>query len=307
MGIDMRKNILFTLFGIVCLMMPVGANAEECSYATDHLWPSNKDAPVLDQNMIVCSDKKIFYCNGERKGKIFYGNVKQNIPSGPFNVTSSDEKYLLRCDGIYWQYVTQDKRSCCDDCSLIEFEVNTCNCSVYVSDQYGWSLNKCGSNVPDIPSNWEYKECCDSITATDYSVDGKTVYECDDGNYWTYTKCATPPNGKYKECCSGSSVSTWSKYQGKTVYTCGGYWSYNICGIADLTYKECCDSITATDHSVDGKTVYECDDGNYWTYEQCESMEDCSDSICTDATTSGTLTTLPWNATMTTQILEPNN
>ena len=64
----MRKNIIFALFGVVCLMMPVDANAS-CSYATNS--PASTDGTgVMGPYMIVlrhnCSDKDkdiIFYHN----------------------------------------------------------------------------------------------------------------------------------------------------------------------------------------------------------------------------------------------------
>ena len=194
MGIDMRKNIIFTLFGIIGFMMtPVGANAARCSYATNASYSTSLTG-VHGRWMIVlgsdCSDNKIFYCDNNTDGAFFYGSVHQRYDTSPFQVTPNGEKSLLRCDGKYWVPVRQDTRSCCNDCSSINFTTNTCSCRVYISEGYGWSLKKCGGR--DIPSHWRYKECCNKISPTDYTKNGKRVYQCDDESdvpYWTYEKC----------------------------------------------------------------------------------------------------------------------
>lgn len=164
----MKKNIIFTLFGIVGFMMtPVGANAARCSYATNSS-ASTSVADTYGPWMIdlrsECSDNKIFYCDKNTEGKVFYGSVEQKNSDAPFIVTPSGEKSLYRCNGKYWVPVKQDTRSCCNDCSPIRFNINTCNCSVYISDRYGWSLNKCGS------------ENCGGLICTDASVSGTLDY-----------------------------------------------------------------------------------------------------------------------------------
>ena len=197
----MRKNIIFTLFGIVCLMMPVDANAASCSYATNSeaSKPSSdaRVAGIIGPYMIdlrsKCSEDKIFYCDESTKGKFFYGSLEQASSGGSFIVRPSGEKSLYRCNydekNPKWELV-KGKRNCCTDCWSIEFSTNTCNCRVYIGETSGWSLKKCGSDGPDIPSHWKYKECCDKISPTDYQKDGKTVYRCDEpGDYWTYKKC----------------------------------------------------------------------------------------------------------------------
>ena len=194
MGTDMRKNIIFTLFGVVCLMMPVDANAASCQYATNS--PASTDASeVMGPYMIDlrrnCSENKIFYCNTNTKRKFFYGSLEQAGDTAPFIVRPSGEKSLYRCNGTKWVSI-KGKRNCCEKCSPIDFTTNTNNFRVYFSDEYGWSLKKCGSDGPDIPSHWRYKECCDKISPTDYQRDGKTVYRCDESGdyyYWTYKKC----------------------------------------------------------------------------------------------------------------------
>lgn len=189
----MRKNIIFALFGVVCLMMPVDANAS-CSYATNS--PASTDGTgVMGPYMIVlrhnCSDKDkdiIFYCDENTNGNFFYGSVEQASSNAPFIVTPSSKKSLYRCNGKEWVPVSKDERNCCTRCRQI---LTTDTDIVYFSDE-GWSLKKCGSDGPDIPSHWRYKECCDKISPTDYQREGKAVYHCDESGdyyYWTYKKC----------------------------------------------------------------------------------------------------------------------
>lgn len=273
MGIDMRKNILFALFGMLYISSVMANN---CSFATNAQPNSSTKSTEhmggyfgdqVEFNVKDCGSDAtdIYYCDDTNKGKYLYAPhvLKDwNVVATSVRVekTNGPEELALCKDGA-WAQVT--KQNCCKGSSC---------------QKITWTKSSCGGT-----------NC--------------TVYT--NGTTWAHKKCATYSNDTYKECCQGSSVSTGDKHNGQTVYTCGDFWSYKICGVKDLTYKECCDSVTPTDYSVDDKTVYKCD-SNHWTYKQCKSMEDCSDSICTDANTSGTLQALPWNATVTPQVVRKN-